>query len=96
MSLQPNSGYQWSTIAGTALGTVTLKSTSTVLERLVMPASATGTIAIYDSASGAAGSSFTVVNDTVDFPTTIELGMQLRNGLTYVTSGTTNAIAIYN
>lgn len=96
MSLQPVSGLQWRAVAGTALGTVNLTTDPTNLVRIVMPASATGTLAIYDSSTGATGSSFTVVNDTVDFPTTIELGVQLKNGLSYVTSGTTNALIIYN
>ena len=90
-----NTGHQWSKIAGTALGTTTLKTNSTILDSIFMPATATGTITIYDSASGTSAVNFTVVNDTVDFPASIPLNIQLRKGLTYVTSGTTNALLIY-
>lgn len=89
-------GLQWSRVSGTAVGTVTLKDRDAVLQRVVFPATATGTIDIYDSASGTSATTFKLVNDTVDFPTTVDLGIQLRNGLTYVTSGTTNALIIYN
>lgn len=96
MALQPVSGYQWSTISGTAAGTTTLKDSQAMLARVIIPASATGTVTFYDSSSGTSSSNFEIVNDTVDFPTTIELGVQMRNGLTYAVGGTTNMIAIYN
>lgn len=91
-----NTGYQWSVISGTAVGTATLTSRSTFVKSLFLPASATGTIALCDSSSGTSTTSITVVNDTVDFPTLIPLEINFKEGLSYVVSGTTNAVLIYN
>lgn len=92
--MQPVSGGQVVHLSGTAAGTTVLIDRPCVVERFIIPASATGTVTIHDSATGSTGAVFVLVNDTVDFPTSLECGFQLRNGLSYVTGGTTSLYAV--
>lgn len=92
--MQPQGAAQYKNLSGTAAGTATLFARPCVLERIIIPASATGTVTFYDDASGATNSIFAIVNDTVDFPTSIECGFQCRRGLGYITGGTTSMTVV--
>lgn len=92
------SGGQWTRISGTAAGTAVVHERECVLERIIIPATKTGTVTFYDSDS-LAGTALTneiavVVNDTVDFPHSIECQIQCKNGLTYLKGGTTDLTVV--
>lgn len=95
--MQPVSGYQWTNISGTAAGTATVSPRACTLYSVVIPSTKTGTVTIYDNGAGAgSGKSIEIVNDTVDFPTTVHLGIQMRNGITAISGGTTGLTVVWN
>ena len=98
MSTQPVAGgFNAYTLGSTSLGTVTIKAADTTLVRMIFPANATGTVAVYDSVSGTNSLSYGTYACTVgSIPSQIELGISLNNGLTVVTSGTTNTVLVYD
>ena len=99
--MQPNSGFNWTNIIATAAGTVQVTDHDTRLRAVYIPASATGTVTIYDTtstlgtASAGTARALTFVNDTVDFPTYIPLDLQMKTGIVAVTGGTTNLTVIW-
>jgi hypothetical protein len=96
---QGNSGGQWINIAGTAAGTTVALQNPAVLTRLVVPAYFEGTVTLFDSATltgTAAGNQILAVKGTADVPYNVELGIQLKNGLTYLLGGTTTLTAVVN
>lgn len=100
--MQPQTGYGYNHITGTAVGTTTVFAREGVLHSVIIPASKTGTISIYDSATGA-GTATTNLVLTVDnavnagnLPTTLVVHSAMKNGLTMVTGGTTDVTVTYN
>lgn len=94
--LQPSAGSNWTNVSGTAAGTTTIATGNPVLDAVVIPASKTGTVTIYDSASGTASKSIEIVNDTVDFPTVIPLGIQMRYGIVAAVGGTASMTLVWH
>lgn len=90
------SGYQWTSISGTAAGTTTIADRSCVLHSVLIPASATGTVTFHDSASGTVAKTLALVNDTVDFPTLLPLNIQMKKGIVAVLGGTVAMTAVWN
>lgn len=93
-----NDGYQWTAISGTAAGTTTLFNRKGILHSVVFSGTAAGTIAFYDSASGTNSSKIIEMgNEVSGVPLEVEINARVRNGLTYVITGTTTGItALYN
>ena len=78
--------------AVSATGTTVVKNISGVLHRVLIPGTYIGTVNLHDSAT-AAGTSATSQFLSLGLPTTgipqaIEVGVTLRNGLTYEATGT--------
>lgn len=94
--MQPVSGLQWSNIAATVAATATLFSGACTLVRVIFPANATGTVTFYDSASGTTATSLAALPCTSgSIPSSIEIGAQMKTGLTYTSGGTSNMIVLY-
>jgi len=95
--MQPISYPQWQRISGTASGTTNVTVNPSALYRVYVPANRTGTASFYDHSAGTAGTSFMfdLANTTGTIPTSIEIGVRLRNGLTVVTGGTTDFLVAY-
>jgi len=86
-------GGDWKAVtSSTATTNVVVRDHSCVLERIVIPSSAAGTIALYDSSTTAGTSTttlfLTVAGNTVDFPESIECNISCKSGLTYTVGGT--------
>ena len=100
--MQPQTGYGYNHITGTATGTAVVFAREGVLHSLVIPASKTGTISVYDSATGAGTASTNLiltVDNTLNAavpPTTLMVHGAMKNGLTVVTTGTTDVTVMYN
>lgn len=94
--LNSTSGYQWTVISGTAAGTAVICDRECTLGGVFIPSTTTGTITFYDSASGTSDKTFSVVNNTGTTPNVIDLGIQMSNGLTYISGGTTSMMVIWN
>lgn len=86
--MQPVAGNQWYAVNTTTVSTVTVSADPCVLRSVYVPAATTGTLTVYDSASGTAAKSLRVINQTSDFPYAIPLDVQMSKGLTVETSGT--------
>ena len=85
--MQPQTGYGYNHITGTAVGTTTVFAREGVLHSLVIPVSKTGTISVYDVATGAGTTSTNLVL-TVDntlnaakAPTTLMVDSAMKKGL---------------
>ena len=97
MSMGSSLGCNAYNLGSTAAGTVTIKTGSVNLYRMVFPANATGTVTLYDSVSGTSALNYGAYACTVGtIPTWTEIGLTLNKGLTAVTAGTTNVIFIYD
>lgn len=95
--MQPVSGENWTKVSGTAAGTTTVATRNCTLASVVIPSSKTGTVTIYDNGSGAASGNFIeVVNDSVDFPTTLPLNLSMKKGITAVVGGTTSVVITWH
>ena len=92
--MQPVSGGQWKVLSGTVAGTTVAVVHSCVLERLILGTTTTGTIQFLDlTSAGTANPVYTIAGTTSPFQS-IELGIQFHNGLTFVSTGTTNMLAV--
>jgi hypothetical protein len=92
--MQPVSGGQWASVAGTAAGTTVLFSRPCVLERVIMGTTTNGTVQFLDiSAAGTANPVYTLAGTSAPFKS-VEFGIQFRNGITYVSTGTTDMLAV--
>ena len=94
--MQDGYGY---TVIGT-VGTTVVTNRATTLVRVIMPGTYVGTVGIFDCAT-AAGTSATNNVITLGLPATaiagaIEVGAQLKNGLTYASTGTPSIVLIWN
>ena len=96
MYIQPNSGLQWTMISGTAAGTVTITARNAILAGVYIPANATGTVTFYDSPTGTATKQIAFANTVGSIPTSIDVSLNFSNGMTYISGGTTNMVAIWN
>lgn len=90
MSTQPVDGAQY-TVIGT-IGTTVVSNDKVTLKSIVIPGTYVGTIKFHDSAT-AAGTSATSNVFTIGLPATatpfdIQLGINLKKGLTYEATGT--------
>lgn len=89
--MQPVSGHQYSVVSGGTSITV-VSDRNCVLERIIVPGTYVGTLALYDSATAAgtaAGNNFL----SLGLPATtlfqsVGVGVQCKNGLTYNATGT--------
>lgn len=96
--MQPISGFQYKRVSGTAAGTTVIKADSGYLKGIVMGQNKTGTIALYDHASGTSSTSLlTNINNTSGTaPVSIDFDIRFRNGLVAELGGTTDILVIYN
>lgn len=69
-----------------AAGSATLHTGAAILDRVTVQVS-TGTVTLYDNASGTS-SDIVLETPTVTAPVTLSLEAQLKNGLYYVATGT--------
>ncbi len=95
---QPISGAAWKRINGTAIGTTTIVAEPAVLHSIVIGTSVTGTVDFYDDATGSVTGNFmfTMQNTGGSVPQNVIVDAQLKNGLSYVKSGTTDMmVTIY-
>jgi hypothetical protein len=96
MSLQPVSGYQHQRVSGTAAGTTVVKASTTVLHKIIMGQNKTGTITVYDNASGTASGILGNFDNTCGTrPLSIPINAQMRKGIVAELGGTTDALFIY-
>lgn len=94
--MQPVSGYQWSRVSGTAAGTTTIKANETRLHAVVIGDSKTGTITVYDNATGTASGYFQAFNNNIGtIPQSVLVDAQFRKGLTVVLGGTVDMTFVY-
>lgn len=95
--MQPVSSFgNYRMASGTALGTTTVKVGNVELHSLIITPNNTGTIAIFDSGSGTSNEPLGTYNCNVgSIPTQIFFDAHLKDGLTYVTSGTTAGLFVY-
>lgn len=94
--IQPNAGYQWFNISGTAAGTAVITNKQATLAAVYIPANNTGTVTFYDSATGTAAKSIAFANTVGSIPTNIWLNINFSNGIAYTVGGTTSVVAIWN
>lgn len=90
-SLLEDRNGQWTAVSG-GVGTVCVKNTTGVLQRVIIPGTYVGTINFHD-ASGTAGTTSTsqilsLGLPTVTYPTVLETGINFRTGLVYQATGT--------
>ncbi len=94
--MQLPEGAQWYRVNGTAAGTTTIKADKTALYSVVIGGNYTGTVTIYDSASGTTPSLLVALNNNSgSVPVSIDFGARLRHGLTVVKGGTTEMLLMY-
>jgi hypothetical protein len=95
--MQPVSGYQWKRISGTAIGTAVVIAEPTTLHSVVIGVNTTGTIALYDSATGSVTADYmvTLQNTCGTVPQNVIIDARCKNGLAYVVSGTTDLMVTY-
>lgn len=94
--MQPESGYKWKRISGTAIGTAVVIPEPTVLHSIIIGENKTGTIAFYDDTAGSSSSyMFTLQNTCGTVPQNLIIDAQCRYGLSYVVSGTTDLCITY-
>lgn len=94
---QPVSYAQYKLISGTAAGTAVICPHSSALVSVFIPANATGTVVLYNDASGVSTDIIGTVTCTVgSIPTSIPFGCNLKNGLAYSGAGTYNMTVIYD
>lgn len=96
--MQPISGSQWTRVSGTAAGTTVVANAPTVLQKILLPSQKTGTVTIYDNASGTSATTLVAVipNTNGTIPVSIDLGIQMRRGIVAETGGTTDFVVIWN
>lgn len=94
MAYQPTDGDNYYKVTGTAVGTVTIIPEKTTFRTLISGTATTGTVVFYDSASGTTADILFEVTGAANINRA--LNIRVRNGLTYVTSGTTNMIATWS
>lgn len=83
---QPVSGYEWKRVI--AAGSATLHDGATVLH-MVTPQASTGTVTIYDSASGTSSNIVAVVGGgPLTNGPALEFDAQLKRGCYYLATGT--------
>jgi hypothetical protein len=89
---QPISLGQSVRVMGTAAGTTVVRDRSANLIRVILPANQTGTATFYDTnvADGTAATNHivAVAQTSGSIPSSFEVGVTTRNGLTYVVGGT--------
>ena len=95
--MQPTSGFQYKRVSGTAAGTTVIKASYGQLKNIVIGQNKTGTIALYDHASGTSAASLLVNLDNTagTTPVSINFDMRFRNGLVAEIGGTTDILVIY-
>lgn len=83
---------QYYRFSGTAAGTSVLLDRGGGIQRIIFPANKTGTVSLYDSASGTSATNFiTDIPNTVgSIPSSLECGFRVKDGLTVVGGGTTD------
>lgn len=94
---------QWTKLSGTAAGTTVVATSNSYLSRIIFPGTATGTAIFYDTGS-AGGTSATNQFFTIDqnkigtaggWPSYMDVGTRMRDGITAVVSGTVNMYIIW-
>jgi hypothetical protein len=88
---QPVSGYQYKSISG-GVGTAVISDQSATIHRVFFGGTYVGTCILHDSAT-AAGTSATSAVLTLglplaQYPRSIDLGIQCKNGIVYEATGT--------
>ena len=98
MANQPFSGGQWKRISGTAAGTTNVMTTSGNLYSIYLPATKTGTASFYDQNAGTSSANFIfdLANTVGTIPTSLNLSLRVKNGLTVVVGGTTDMTVVYD
>lgn len=100
--MQPQSGYGYNHLSGTAAGTTVVFARSGTFHGITFGLSKTGTIDVYDSATAAgtaAGNLVLSVDNAINagnLPSTLAVDAGLKNGLTVLQSGTTDVVILYN
>jgi len=95
--MQPVSGHQWKRVSGTVAGTTVVKASSSVLKGIVFGQNKTGTVSIYDNATGTASGIFQSFDNTSGtVPQSIEINAQMRKGIVAEIGGTTDCVVIYD
>lgn len=97
--MQPESGYQKTSISG-GVGTTVVKNTSGVLHSVVIPGTYVGTLNLHDSATAAgttATSQFLSLGlPTSSVPVSLPMDIGFRHGLTYQATGTPAVLLVWN
>ena len=95
--MQPNSGYQYKRVSGTAAGTTVIQDHNGVLKGYLIGQNKTGTITIYDNATGTTADSLLSVinNNSGSIPLSADLQVRFKDGLVAETGGTTDILFIY-
>lgn len=95
-----NSQSSYSRLSGTAAGTTVVSSIPGSFERLIVGGNKEGTATFYDSATAAGTSSTNFIvavnNNSGSIPTSIEIGIRTKLGLTAVVGGTTDLTVVYS
>jgi len=96
--MQPVSASKFVNVSATVAATALVQSGYTVIDRVIFPQNATGTITFYDNAAGDnTGSSLRPLACTVGtVPTSVEVGIGFTAGLSYTSGGTSNAIVVFH
>lgn len=87
-----NSGYEWKVI--NAAGSAQLRIDPSVLHTITIEAS-TGTIQLFDSASGTSSNKVITVGGGAATPATFTLDAQLKRGCYYLATGTPSAVLTF-
>jgi hypothetical protein len=99
MAYEPGQGYSYTKVQGGTSETV-VRAGDTYLKSVVVGGTYVGTLVVYDCATVAGTSAtvnvLTLLNPLLMVPNEVELGLHLRNGLTYVATGTPLVTIIYN
>lgn len=95
--MQPNNGSQWIRISGTATGTATVKAEPCIVTGVLIGSGKEGSVALYDSSDGTTAKVMTAINCNLSGsqPAFLPMNAQMKVGLTYVKTGTTDLTVYY-
>lgn len=97
-SLSEDRNGNFTSISG-GVGTTVVKNTSGVLQRILIPGTAVGTLQLDDASSATGTTSSTVFLKLVlpwpNVPTVLETGVNFKNGLVYSATGTPVATLVW-
>lgn len=92
--MQPVSGNNWTRVSGTAAGTTTVTDRAATLDKVFYGIARTGTVVLYDSASGTSSRVITTCQNAGNF-TSMSMEIACKDGIVAVTSGTTDLVVVW-